>query len=84
MTRNFEECFSELENTEESAAEVIHCLKKHGEQILFDHVENRLKLGREVFDKIHVDSMKRLTELLKISSLEDYEETDKKYNLTMY
>lgn len=84
MSRNFEECFSELESTEESAAEVIHCLKKHGEQVLFDHEEKRLKLGREMFDRKHADSMKAISEILKIESLEDYERMDRKYNLTMY
>ena len=84
MTRNFEECFEELESTEESAAEVIHCLKKHGEQVLYDHDGKRLKLGRELFDTKYEDEMKKISELLKIESLEDYEKMDVKYNLTMY
>lgn len=84
MKRDFEHCFSHLEGTEESAAECIHCLKKHGEQVLFDDSEKRLKLGREAFDVSYQDEMKKLTELLGIKSRDNYEVMDRKYNLTMY
>lgn len=84
MKRDFEHCFSHLEGTEDSAAECIHCLKKHGEQVLFDDSEKRLKLGREAFDNKYVDRMQDITELLKIKSRDDYEVVDRKFNLTMY
>lgn len=84
MKRDFDHCFSHLENTEESAAHCIHCLKKHGEQVLYDEQEKRLKLGREVYDKHYSGEMKTITGLLSINSRESYEEMDKKYNLTMY
>ncbi len=84
MTGDFDHCFSHLESTEESAAHCIHCLKKHGEQVLYDDHEKRLKLGREVYDKHYSGEMKTLTGLLGINSRETYENMDKKYNLTMY
>lgn len=84
MKRNFDECFEHLEDTEESAAECIHCLKKHGEQVMFDGELKRLKLGRELFDPQYSKHMERITELLNIKSIEDYELADKKFNLTMY
>ncbi len=84
MKRNFEKCFSHLEDNEESAAECIHCLKKHGEQVLFDEAEKRLKMGREAYDRKYAGEMKTLTQILGISSREKYEEMDRKYNLTMY
>lgn len=84
MNRDFDHCFSHLESSEESAAHCIHCLKKHGEQVLFDTEEKRLKLGRESFDKKYSGEMKTLTQLLGINSRETYENMDKKYNLTMY
>lgn len=84
MNREFDKCFSHLESTEESAAECIHCLKKHGEQVLFDDKEKRLKLGREMYDKKYSGEMKTLTQILGITSRGAYEEMDRKYNLTMY
>ena len=84
MKRNFEHCFSHLEDNEESAAECIHCLKKHGEKILFDDVEKRLKMGREAYDRKYAGEMKTLTQILGVSTREKYEEMDRKYNLTMY
>lgn len=84
MKREFDKCFSHLESTEESAAECIHCLKKHGEQILYDETEKRLKMGRELFDKKYAGEMKTLSQVLGINSRQSYEEMDKKYNLTMY
>ncbi len=84
MKRDFDHCFSHLESTEESAAECIHCLKKHGEQVLFDDNEKRLKMGREIYDKKYSGEMKTLTQILGISTREKYEEMDRKYNLTMY
>lgn len=84
MKREFYRCFSHLESTEESAAEAIHCLKKHGEQVLFDDEEKRLKLGREVYDGKYAGEMKTLSQILGIDSRKLYEEMDRKYNLTMY
>ncbi len=84
MKRDFDHCFSHLGDTEESAGHCIHCLKKNGEQVLYDEHEKRLKLGREVYDTQYSQKMKKITELLGINSRESYEEMDKKYNLTMY
>ena len=84
MTDRLAQCFSHLENNEESAAECIHCLKKLGEQVMFSRTEKRLVLGRESYDPAYSDKMKNLTKLLGISSLEDYERVDRNYNLTMY
>ncbi|HLH86061.1 MAG TPA: hypothetical protein VKU79_04275 [Thermoplasmataceae archaeon] len=80
----FMECFKHLEDNEESAAECIHCLKKHGEQIFYDDYVSRLRMGREIYDSTVIDQMIRITNLLGIKSRQDYEEMDKKYNLTMY
>lgn len=84
MKRNFDECFKHLGDTDESAAECIHCLKKNGEQVIFDTEKKRLKLGRELFDEKYVEYMETITKLLEIESVEDYEKADKKFNLTMY
>lgn len=84
MKRDFEDCFHHLKEDEESAAECIHCLKKHGEQVLFDDHENRLKLGREVYDDTYTEKMKQLSTILGIVSRESYEKADRKFNLTMY
>lgn len=84
MKDTFEVCYADLENTEESAAECIHCMKKYGEQIFFDAGLKRLKLGREGYDKKYSGIMETLSGLLGIDSPEKYEEMDKKYNLTMY
>lgn len=84
MKRDFDHCFSHLGDSEESAAHCIHCLKKNGEQVLFDDSENRLKLGRELFDGEYADNMKKLTEILGITSRDTYEAADRKFNLTMY
>lgn len=84
MKRDFANCFSHLKGNEESAAECIHCLKKNGEQVLFDDDESRLKLGREVFDTKYTEEMKTLTKILGITSRDQYEAVDRKYNLTMY
>ncbi|GGM65890.1 hypothetical protein GCM10007108_00220 [Thermogymnomonas acidicola] len=84
MRREFEKCFEHLTEDEESAAECIHCLKKHGEQVLYDEKERRLKLAREAYDRRYVNAMKTISEILKVKSRQDYEEIDKKFNLTMY
>ncbi|KAA8923192.1 hypothetical protein [Thermoplasma sp.] len=80
---SFEECFMHMED-EEEAAECIHCLKKHGEQVMFDDDLGRLVMGREIYDNRYVDKMEELTKLLNIRNRRDYEFMDKKYNLTMY
>ncbi|CAC12086.1 hypothetical protein [Thermoplasma acidophilum] len=80
---SFEECFNHIED-EEEAAECIHCLKKHGEQVMFDDDLGRLVLGREIYDDRYVEKMKELTKLLSIKNRKDYEFMDRKYNLTMY
>ncbi len=77
-------CFEELVNKPESAAEVIHCLKKHGENVMYSNERKRLVLGREMYDDTYSDYMKRITEILGIDSRERYNEVDKKFNLTMY
>lgn len=84
MKRDIEHCFSHLGENEESAAHCIHCLKKNGEQVLFDDSENRLKLGRELFDSKYVEELKKLTQILGINSRDTYEAADRKFNLTMY
>lgn len=84
MSRNFEECFSELKETEESAAECIQCLKKHGEQIYFDPDLKRIRMGRELYDPKYGHVMQTISDLLKIRTLEDYQEKDREFNLTMY
>ncbi|MCL4306869.1 MAG: hypothetical protein M1302_01160 [Candidatus Thermoplasmatota archaeon] len=84
MTARFDDCFSHIEENEESAAECIHCLKKHGEQVMYDPVQKRLILGREIYDDSYAKAMQTLTDLLRITSLEDYQAMDRKYNLTMY
>ncbi|BAB60268.1 TVG1156448 [Thermoplasma volcanium GSS1] len=80
---SFEECFNKVED-EEEAAECIHCLKKYGEQIMFDEDHGRLVLGREIYDGRFKGQMENLTKLLGIRNRKDYEYVDKKYNLTMY
>ncbi len=82
--RNYRECFENLENDEESAAECIHCLKKNGEQVLFSDSKGRLVLGRENYDDSAEEFMKKISTLLEIRSREDYEKADLKFNLTMY
>ncbi|AKA48809.1 hypothetical protein IX51_06475 [uncultured archaeon] len=84
MKDTFEKCYEDLESTEESAAECIHCMKKYGEQIFFDREAGRLKLGREVYDRKYSGIMETLSNVMGIDSLETYEKMDKKYNLTMY
>ncbi len=81
---SYEECFLELKDDPESAAECIHCLKKHGENIIFSAERKRLFLERELFDETHSDNMKKLSEILGITTLERYREMDRKFNLTMY
>jgi hypothetical protein len=83
MTTRFMECFKHLSEDEESAAECIHCLRKYGEQVMFDDKLGRLKLGRELYED-HSKEMTKLTEILKIKTRAEYEEADKKFNLTMY
>jgi len=80
---SLEECFKHMED-EEEAAECIHCLKKHGEQVMYDDDLGRLVLGREIYDDRYVEKMKELTKLLNIRNRKDYEFMDRKYNLTMY
>lgn len=84
MNDTFEVCYSDLESTEESAAECIHCMKKYGEQIFFDPELKRLKLGRELYDRKYSGIMETLSSIMGIDSLEKYREMDRKYNLTMY
>ncbi len=80
----YEECFRELENDPESAAECIHCLKKYGENVIFSAERKRLFLERELYDDTHSEDMKKLTKILDITTLERYREMDRKFNLTMY
>lgn len=81
---SYEKCFEELEEEPESAAECIHCLKKHGENIIFSLERKRLFLERELFDESHTGDMKKISKLLDIKTVERYREADKKFNLTMY
>lgn len=81
---SYSECFEDLKDEPESAAECIHCLKKHGENIIFSRVKKRLVLERETYDPKHADDMKKISKILGISTLERYIEMDKKFNLTMY
>lgn len=81
---SYEECFEELEDDPESAAECVHCLKKHGENVVFSVERKRLFLERELYDESHSDDMKRLSDILGIKTLERYRDMDKKFNLTMY
>ncbi len=81
---SFEKCFEHMEEDPYSAAECIHCLKKNGEEVMFDENQGRLVLGRELYDTRFVEKMKKLTDILGIKGMEDYETADKKYNLTMY
>lgn len=84
MKRDFDECFKHLKDDEESAAECVHCLKKNGEQVIFDDHEKRLKLGREAYDDTYTEQITRVSKILGINSRESYEEADRKFNLTMY
>lgn len=81
---SYEECFHELKDEPESAAECIHCLKKHGENVIFSPERKRLFLERELYDESHSGDMKRISEVLDITTLERYREIDRKFNLTMY
>lgn len=80
----FEECFSELKDDQESAAECIHCLRKYGENILFSRERKRIILARELWDERPSAHMKKISEILGIDSIEKYQEMDSKFNLTMY
>jgi hypothetical protein len=82
--RNFRECFDHLGNDEESAAECIHCLKKHGEQVFYSKEKKRLVLGREGYDPTVSEYMEKISTLLEIRTRKDYEKADDTYNLTMY
>ncbi|MEM0158060.1 MAG: hypothetical protein QXV22_03215 [Thermoplasmataceae archaeon] len=82
--QNFRDCFHHLEDSEESAAECIHCLRKFGEQVFYDPAMARLRLGREMYDSSVIEMMERITNALGIRNREDYEKMDRKYNLTMY
>lgn len=77
------ECFEEAEN-EETAAECIHCLRKHGEWVFFDKSKKRIALGREKYDSSNAKEMERISKLLKIKDEKSYHEADEKFNLTMY
>lgn len=83
MSNRFTECFEEAKD-EESAAECIHCLRKHGEAVMFSQDKGRIILGRESWDKTVSGEMERISGLLGINSSEKYKEMDEKYNLTMY
>ncbi|MCL4328759.1 MAG: hypothetical protein M1151_05915 [Candidatus Thermoplasmatota archaeon] len=83
MSQRLEECFAHL-NDEESAAECVHCLKKHGETVIFSDKLGRLALGREMWDDSHAKDMESVSEILGITDRKTYEEADRKYNLTMY
>ncbi len=82
MSSAFMKCFEHAKD-EESAAECIHCLRRYGEQVMFDDGKGRLALGRELYED-HTAEMTKITELLGIKNRSDYEIADKKYNLTMY
>lgn len=84
MKDTFENCYRDMENSEEGAAECIHCMKKYGEQVFFDPEKKRLSLGRERYDPQYSGIMETVSGLLGIDSIEKYEEMDRKYNLTMY
>ncbi len=80
---SIDECFEEAKD-EETAAECVHCLRKHGEWVYFDTSRKRLALGREKFDSSPAEEMARISKLLKIKDQKSYQEVDEKFNLTMY
>ena len=85
MTKpHFTDCFKHFHGEEEEAAEVVHCLKKFGEQIYFDDNSGRLVRGREKYDPDQAEIMKSLSNALGITDRKSYEQADRKYNLTMY
>ena len=76
---------------EEKAAEVIHELRKNGEQFLYNESAKRIIIGREwnqvrrgelttEFSK----EMERISKVLNISNRKTFEEADYRFNLTMY
>ncbi len=76
---------------EEKAAEVIHELRKNGEQFLYNERAKRIIIGREwnqvrrgelttEFSK----EMERISKVLNISNRKTFEEADYRFNLTMY
>ena len=85
MTRpHFTDCFEHFHGGEEEAAEVIHCLRKFGEQVYFDDGVGRLVLGREKYEPDSGRQMSEISRALGISDRKTYEEADRKFNLTMY
>lgn len=78
------------EDSPEKVAEILHEIKKTGEQIFFNEKKGRLILSRE-WDIIehglpskYEEVMKRTSEILGIHDRKSYEEADERYNLTMY
>ncbi len=80
---SYMDCFSDFDEPRE-AAECIHCLRKHGEQVYFDDELKRLVLGRELYDKTASEKMAELSSVLRIKDRKSYQDADEKYNLTMY
>lgn len=80
---DFIDCFKGVDN-EEEAAECVHCLKKHGEIVMFSAEKSRLELGRELYDQKVSSSMDHISRLLNIHDLASYRQADEKFNLTMY
>lgn len=80
----FTDCFEEFNGEEHESAEIIHKLRKFGEQIYFSDSLKRLVLGREIYQPEYGEIMEKISGSLGISDRESYEEMDKKYNLTMY
>ncbi|MHB8361803.1 MAG: hypothetical protein ACYDAO_03730 [Thermoplasmataceae archaeon] len=76
---------------EEKAAEVIHELRKNGEEIMFSEKVGRLIIGREwnnieqgILNTEFSSEMLRISRVLNISDRKTYEEADYRFNLTMY
>lgn len=80
------ECLEEWERkkNEESAVEVLRCFKEWAEDIYFDDEEKRLVLAREVWDSSVTETMKEISEVLKVRTRQDFINLKEKYNLTMY
>lgn len=80
----FTDCFEDFNGEEHESAEIIHQLRKFGEQIYFSDSLKRLVLGREIYEPQYGEIMEKISQSLHISDRKSYEEMDRKYNLTMY
>jgi hypothetical protein len=87
------EIFSELSHAldQEKAAEIIHDLRKNGEQFLYNEGAKRLIIGREwnqvskgIYETEFSSEMTRISRVLNIHSRKSFEEADYRFNLTMY